>query len=324
MVDTRVSYMGLELRNPIVVSSSSLTNTPQRVMEAAQAGAGAVVLKSLFEEEILAEIRASSDDMDHTEAYDYIQQFQTDQGISRYTTLIRESVAAAPIPVIASVNAVSGSWWAEHIPAIERAGAHGLELNIALMPDDYRDTDDRTVAFYVEAVQAVRAVTKLPIAVKIGYHFTSIPALVDKLTWAGAAAVVLFNRFYQLDIDVESLELRSASPFSSQSDLALPLRWLSLLSGAATVELAASSGIHDGDDVIKAILAGANVAQVCSTLYRNGVGRVAEMVSRLEGWMNDHHFDSVAAFRGKLSRARSANPSQYERLQYIKALVGRE
>lgn len=325
MSNLSVQYLGLQLRNPLIVSSSSLTNSVEKVQQCAAAGAGAVVLKSLFEEEIEAEIHATAGDSpEHAEALDYFRGMQTAAGLTRYTTLIRDAKAAVDIPVIASINAVGRDWWVEHVVQLERAGADALELNISLMPYDYRQNDDKVMDFYIGTVQAVRKVVKLPIAVKIGPQFSSLPALVDKLHWAGAKAVVLFNRFYQLDIDIQSMALKSGSPFSTPADLSLPLRWITLLSGRYEVELAASSGVHSAEDAVKVLLAGAQAVQVCSTLYKNGMAHIGTMSNGMASWMHAHQFDSIEDFRGRLSQKRSDRPETFERLQYIRALVGRD
>jgi len=324
MADLRVTYLGLKLENPIVVSSSSLTNTAEKVLQAAEAGAGAVVLKSLFEEEIQAEIDAGSrESYEHTEAADYIRSMETDAGLKRYKSLIRASKESVKIPVIASINAVDSDWWIQHVPALEAAGADALELNISLLPGSYTKKDNDVLAYFVNTVKAVRKAVSIPISVKIGQNFSSIPAIVDALKWAGADGVVLFNRFYQLDFDIDKLEVKSGAPFTRPQDISVPLRWISLLYGHAGVEIAASSGIHDGKGVIKALLAGAQVAQVCSTVYRNGLDQIGAMRNELSAWMDEKQFKTVSDFRGKLSRKSSKSPESYERLQYIKALVGR-
>lgn len=324
MADLRVTYMGLALGSPLVVSSSSLTNTPEKVQKCAEAGAGAVVLKSLFEEEIQAEIDASEHGAEHTEAADYIREIQTGAGLKRYTDLIRGAKAASAVPVIASINAVSRNWWESHVAKLQEAGADAIELNISLMPYDYKDNEADVSEFYVKTVEAVLKRVSIPVAVKIGHHFTSIPAIVDRLKWAGARAVVLFNRFYQLDIDTDSLSLRSGSPMSTPADLAFPLRWLTMLYGKTEAELAASSGVHSGNDAVKALLAGAQVVQVCSALYKNGVDHLATMNDEITAWMDGKSYATIDQFRGKMSQKRSDRPESFERLQYIKALVGQE
>lgn len=324
MADLRVNYMGLPLSTPVVASSSGLTRTAEQVKACEDAGAGAVVLKSLFEEEIQAHIDDDSGGTEHTEALDYVRELETDAGIQAYTRTIREAKKAVSIPVITSINAVSRNWWEAHVSALAEAGADAIELNVSLMPYDYKNDEHSILDFYVHTVQSVRARITLPIAVKIGQHFTSIPALVDRLRWAGANAVVLFNRFYQLDIDVEELRLKSGSPLSDPADLALALRWITVTYGKTETELAASGGIHAGEDAIKALLAGAQVTQVCSALYRNGVEHIQTMNRDIEAWMDRHSFSTISQFRGKLSQKRSDAPETFERLQYIKALVGHD
>lgn len=316
--------MGLELANPLLVSSSSLVNTVDKVQKASDAGAGAIVLKSLFEEEIQAAIDSDMIGIDNTEAIDYVRAVETDAGLSKYRALIRDAKAAVDIPIIASINGVTPEWWIEHVPELEKAGADALELNISMMPRDYRDCGENVCQFYVDTVSAVAKRVSIPISVKIGHYFSSIPALVDRLKWAGASAVVLFNRFYQIDIDIKNMRLTSASPLSTTADLAFPLRWISKLYGRTDLEFAASSGVHSGEDVVKVLLAGAQVAQVCSALYKNGLGHLSSMRDGLAAWMDGHSFATIDQFRGKLSQKRSEKPENYERLQYIKALVGHE
>lgn len=322
MADTRVEYMGLSLENPFIVSSSSLTDSAEKVRKCAAAGAGAVVLKSLFEEEIQAEIDASAEGTEHTEAVDYIREIQTGAGLKRYTTLIKDAKAAVSIPVIASVNAVTRDWWEKHVPRLEEAGADAIELNISLMPYDYKDSEAAILDFYIKTVETVCKKVNIPVAVKIGHYFTSIPAVVDALKWAGAKAVVLFNRFYQLDIDVDHLRLKSGSPMSTQADLAYPLRWITMLYGKTEAELAASSGVHVGTDAVKVLLAGAQAVQVCSALYKKGYEHLGTLNTELVSWMEKQNFPAISSFRGKLSQKRSDKPETFERLQYIQALVG--
>jgi dihydroorotate dehydrogenase (fumarate) len=322
MIDLRVQYMGLSLENPLVVASCGLTRTADQVQQWEEAGAGAVVMKSLFEEEIQAHIDEESSGTEHTEALDYIRELETSAGIQAYTKEIRNAKKQTSIPVIASINAASRDWWVDHVPAVADAGADAIELNISLMPYDYKNEEARILDFYTSTVEAVRARVGVPIAVKIGSHFTSIPALVDRLHWAGAQAVVLFNRFYQLDIDIEKLQLRSASPFSSRDDIALALRWITVTYGKTEAEFAASGGIHTGEDVVKTLLAGAQVAQVCTALYQNGENHLRGMKDEIAAWMERHSFSTIPQYRGKLSQKRSDHPETFERLQYIKALVG--
>lgn len=322
MVDIRTTYMGLPITTPFIVSSSSLTQTPEKIQQCAAAGAGAVVVKSLFEEEIEAAIQEDAGGTEHTEAEDYIRQLQTDAGITAYAHLIRRAKETVEIPVIASINAVTRNWWEQHVPSLERAGADAVELNISRLPRDYSQGEEDILTFYTETVRAVAQHVSIPIAVKVGPHFTNIPALIDSLSWAGASTVVLFNRFYQLDINLKDLTLTSGSPFSTSQDLALPLRWISLTYGRSKAELAISTGVHSGHDAVKGLLVGAQGIQVCSALYKNSVEYLQTMREDLTQWMEEHKFSTIQQFRGKLSQKRSDAPEEFERLQYIKALSG--
>lgn len=325
MSNLAIQYMGLDLETPFVVSSSSLTKSVDKIKKCEASGAGAVVLKSLFEEEIQASIDSMGQStLEHTEALDYITSTQTSTSLQQYIDLIRGARDAVSIPVIASVNAVREQWWVEHVPKLESAGADAIELNISRLPSDYRDSDEKIIDFYVRTVQQVRKIVTVPIAVKIGHYFTSIPSVVDKLAWAGADAVVLFNRFYQIDIDIKNMKLTNSSPLSSPEDIAVPLRWLTLLYGHTDLDMAASSGVHDGHGAVKAILAGATVVQLCSALYKHGIEHLTTVKEEFSEWMETHRFDSVPEMRGRLSQKHSNVPESYERLQYIKALVGQE
>jgi len=326
MADLRLTYMGLELSNPLIVASSSLTNTAARVRDCESHGAGAVVLKSLFEEQIKAQtdsLEEASWPYPHPEAYDYVRQMGMRLGQEEYLKLIEESKKAVSIPVIASLNCVSTRWWLDYARQIENSGADALELNIAITPG-LRFSAEELERLYLHIVEAVREKVKLPLAVKIGPFFSALPQMVQSLRRAGAAALVLFNRFYQLDLDTEKLSLRPGYRFSSPEEIYLPLRWIAILAGQARCDLAASTGVHDSEALIKMLLAGASAVQVCSTLKLKGLGQIRKLLRGLEAWMESHGFKTVKEFKGKMSQGASGEPELYERLQYIKSLVGIE
>jgi dihydroorotate dehydrogenase (fumarate) len=343
--------MGLELKNPLVVSSCGLTKTVHGVQQAAEAGAGAIVLKSLFEEQIAAEVQELADQSQysgHTEAHDYLHGLGRSFGPREYLQLVSDAKKAVAVPVIASVNCVTAERWTEYATKLADAGADGLELNIGFLPNDPSVDGTEVEERYTQILAAVRAAVELPVALKIGPHFSSLANLAERLgndrvagppftvgwcgpgenakevTRRGADALVLFNRFYCFDIDVDTLQLAGGNPYSTSEELHLPLRWISLLAGKISSDLAATTGVHDGQDVIKQILAGATVVQLCSTLYRNGLDQISLILDHLQDWMQEHGFACLDDFRGKLSHARSENPSAHERVQYIKALVGIE
>jgi dihydroorotate dehydrogenase (fumarate) len=327
MIDLSTTYMGLKLKNPIVVASSSLGKSVEGVTNCEKAGAGAVVLKSLFEEQIWAEIKNTgqySGALWHSEAIDYIENMGVALGPREYLELIEEAKSTVSIPVIASLNCVSPEIWVDYTKRIVNAGADAVELNISLMPSDPKRTAGDIEQLYYKIIENVRGSIDVPIAVKVGPYFTSIAHVARELFRRGASALVLFNRFYQLDIDIDKMELAPGYRFSSPYDINVPLRWISLLAGRIEIDLAASTGIHDSAGVIKQLLAGAAIVQLCSTLYLNGLDRIGEVLDGLKSWMEHNGFDSIEQFRGKMSQSESDNPELYERLQYAKALVGIE
>ncbi|UCF30485.1 MAG: dihydroorotate dehydrogenase-like protein [bacterium] len=325
MADLSVTYMGLPLKNPIVVGSSSLTKSLDGVRRCEDAGAGAIVLKSLFEEQIEGEIRQAEREAspyEHPEAFDYVRQTALHLSEDKYLRLIEDAKAAVSIPVIASLNCVSPEWWTTYASKIAKAGADAIEVNIAIMPSDLKHSAKEIEAIYARIIEGIRRRVQLPIAVKIGPYFTALPQTARSLSSAGATALVLFNRFYQLDIDIEKMHLTHGYHFSSPHEIHVPLRWIAILSALVGCELAASTGIHDGAGVIKQLLAGARVVQVCSVLYQEGLGRVGGMLSEISDWMDRHGFTVMDEFRGRMSMELSDQPEFYERLQYIRIFSG--
>jgi dihydroorotate dehydrogenase (fumarate) len=327
MADLSVTYMGLKLANPLIVSSSSLTNTVAKVKRCEDSGAGAVVLKSLFEEQIEAqteEIEEESWPYPHPEAFDYVRQMGMRLGQDDYLKLISEAKKSVSIPVIASLNCISPKWWGNYAREIARAGADAIELNIAILPVDPQRSAEDVERTYVRIIEGIRRRVEIPVAAKIGPYFTALPQLARQLSDAGVAALVLFNRFYQMDIDIEKLSLVPGYHLSSPDEIHLPLRWVAVLSGQVGCDIAASTGIHDGTGIIKQLLAGARAVQVCSHLYQKGMDSIGVMLDQLREWMERHHHDKIADFNGKMCMESSEKPEYYERLQYIKVLVGLE
>jgi dihydroorotate dehydrogenase (fumarate) len=327
MVDLSTSYMGLTIRNPLIVAASSLTGSAAKVKRCEDAGAGAVVLKSLFEEQIEAQTSQMEEEAwpyAHSEAYDYVRQMGLRLSQAEYLKMIAEAKASVSIPVIASLNCVSPTAWTRFAGKIAEAGADALELNIALLASDFDRSAEEIQSAHVKIVQAIRAQVALPIAVKLGPYFTSLPQTALALRRAGASALVLFNRFYQLDFDIERLALTPGYHLSSPDEIYLPLRWIAILSSQVGCELAASTGVHDGAGVIKQLLAGARAVQLCSTLFLKGIERIKIMLEELAAWMDRHGYRNIEEFRGKMCQEASGNPALYERLQYIKVFVGLE
>jgi dihydroorotate dehydrogenase (fumarate) len=324
--DLSVSYMGLKLRNPLIVASSSLTGTLAKLKRCEEAGAGAVVLKSLFEEqiEVQTEQLEREGDYAHPEAADYLRQVGLRLNQDQYLKLVSEAKAGLGIPVIASLNGVSPRGWTAYAAKLAKAGADAIELNIALLASDFERGAADIEGTYLKIVESICRQVKLPVAVKLGLYFTSLPQTALALRRAGASALVLFNRFYQLDFDIERLALTPGYHLSSPDEIHQSLRWIALLSAELGCDLSASTGVHDGAGVVKQLLAGAKTVQLCSALFLKGMGRLEECLKELEGWMQRHSFAAIEDFRGKMSQESSADPQLYERLQYIKVYVGLE
>ena len=324
MIDLKTQYAGLTLRNPIIVGSSGLTNNAERNKEFEKAGAGAIVLKSLFEEQIEAQSDALMQDQDYPEAMDYIRGYVKANQINDYLNLIRESKQLCTIPIIASVNCYKADAWKDFARQIEEAGADALELNVFFMETDLQRVTD-VEQLYARIIRDVKKSVSIPVIIKLGKNFSNIPALVHTLKVNGADAVTMFNRFYQPDIDINSLQIVSGNVFSSHSDLSETLRWTAIVSGKVPgIDISCSTGVHDWEDVIKCLLAGASTVQMCSALYTHGGEIIAQILTCIEEWMHQVHYESVSQFRGKLSYANIPNPSLYERSQFMKYFANRD
>ena len=324
MIDLKTQYAGLTLRNPIIVGSSGLTNNAERNKEFEKAGAGAIVLKSLFEEQIEAQSDALMQDQDYPEAMDYIRGYVKANQINDYLNLIRESKQLCTIPIIASVNCYKADAWTDFARQIEEAGADALELNVFFMETDLQRVTD-VEQLYARIIRDVKESVSIPVIIKLGKNFSNIPALVHTLKVNGADAVTMFNRFYQPDIDINSLQIVSGNVFSSHSDLSETLRWTAIVSGKVPgIDISCSTGVHDWEDVIKCLLAGASTVQMCSALYTHGGEIIAQILTCIEEWMHQVHYESVSQFRGKLSYANIPNPSLYERSQFMKYFANRD
>lgn len=326
-MDLTTRYLGLVLSNPVIVASCSLTNSVDGVRACADAGAGAVVLKSLFEEQIKADVKKLERDIwisGHPEAVDYVRNVGLALGPREYLNLIEQAKRAVTIPVIASLNCVSPGQWPDYAKKICTAGADALELNISVMPVEPHRSSEEIENVYFRIVEEVKKRVDLPIAVKVGPYFTSTARMATELCRRGAAALVFFNRFYQPDINIDKMNLVAGYRFSSPEEMNVSLRWIALLAGRIQCDFAASTGVHDGVGVLKHLLAGANAVQVCSTLYVNGVQHIEKILTQIKEWMAQHKIASLGEIQGKLSQCESDRPELYERMQYIKALVGIE
>lgn len=319
MLKLETNYLGLTLKSPLIVSSSGLTNSVEKIVKYEALGAGAVVLKSLFEEQINFESGIYVEEGLSPEAHDYITAYSQSNAIEEYLRLIENAKKAVNIPVIASINCRSVSKWISFAKDIQDAGADALELNVFFVASDKEQTSEQYENLYNDMIVKVKQVTSLPLAVKLGYHFTNLPRIVNNLYVRGAKGVVLFNRFYEPDIDIENLKITSSGVFSSPADIRQSLRWVGIISDKVEkIDVAASTGIHSGEAVIKQILAGAKAVQICSVLYKNGDEQLRVILDELENWMNKKGYKSLDAFRGKLNCSSIPDPSLYERSQFMK------
>ena len=328
MADLRTNYMGIELKNPIIVGSSGLTNSVEKIKEIEKAGAGAVVVKSLFEEQIRMQINKSmtNHDLDnyYPEAQDYISNYTKEHDVADYLELIRQAKANVSIPVIASINCVSSFEWTSFASKIEQAGADALELNIFILPSDPQNSGADNEQAYFDIVIAVLKEIKIPVALKISYYFTGLAKTALKLSWTGIKGMVLFNRFFSPDIDIDKFEVTASNVFSTSSEISISLRWVAMLSDRLHCDIAASTGIHDGSGVVKQLLAGAKAVQIASTLYKNGLDVIPDMLKFLEDWMDKHGFKTTGDFIGKMSFKKADNPAAYDRVQFMKHFAGIE
>ncbi len=322
MADLTTRYMGLELKSPVIVGSSSLTGTIEKNRHLAKMGAGALVLKSLFEEQITMESQSYQQNNDlitnRPEWDDYIANYVKQNNLDHVLTLLDQTKKEVDIPVIASINCVTPSVWVSFAKKLEAAGADAIELNMFVLPMDVHVKADEIESLYLETANQVKSEINIPVSMKLGCYFSGLSYFMRKLSRTGLRGLVFFNRFYKPDFDLDKLTIKSADVFSSPDELHNVLRWVGLLSGELECDLAASTGIHDGDGVIKAILAGANAVEVASTLYKNGSDYLKTILQRVSSWMDEKGFAGIEDFRGKMSYAQADEPIVYERAQFMK------
>lgn len=319
MASLNTSYLGLSLSSPLIISSSGLTNNTDKIRKFEELGAGAVVLKSLFEEQITFESGKLVEDGLSPEAHDYITRYSRANALEEYLKLIEGSRKAVKMPVIASINCMSANEWVSFARDIENAGADALELNIFFLASDAGASSEKTENLYYDIIHKIKSVTRLPVAVKLGSQFTNIVNVVNNLYMRGARGVVLFNRFYEPDIDLEKMELTTSGVFSSPSDIRNSLRWTAIISDKVQkIDVAASTGIHDGKAAIKQILAGAKAVQACSVFYEKGNDQVRIINAEIGSWMDKKGMRSIEEFRGRLNYGNIPNPAVYERSQFMK------
>jgi dihydroorotate dehydrogenase (fumarate) len=314
-----VKYLGLELKSPLIVSSSRLTSTLDYLKAAEDSGAGAVVLKSLFEEQINQYIHTMKPSHSYPEADDYTSFYIKSHSVDEYLTLIRKAKEMTSLPVIPSINCFTSEGWTDFAKNIQDAGADALEINVFLLPTDRKKPAADSEKVYLDLIEKLKKTITIPIAIKIGYRFSNILYMVDQFYMRKVEGVVMFNRFYEPDIDINSLEIIPASIFSTESERRLVLRWIAMASAQdIKIDISASTGVHSGADAIRYLLAGANSVQVCSVLYDKGIPFLKEMNSQIETWMDKNGFNSINEFRGRLNYRNYKKPMVFERTQFMK------
>ena len=326
MPDLTTKYLKLKLKNPIIVGSSGLTKSADKLKACEDAGAGAVVLKSLFEEALSQQdngIDATA--AFHTEVYEYLRaEIGMQHGPRDYCDIIEKAKRQVKIPVIASINCVSARWWPSFAQQIEAAGADALELNVFTTATDVSQDSAEIEKIYFDIIETVKAKIRIPVALKIGMYFTALPHFAVQLDRHGVDGLILFNRFTEPDIDIEKIKLQTTFSFSKKEDLHRPLRWIALLSGKVGCDLCATTGIQSGADVIKMLLAGASAVQLASVLYKNGLEVIPKMLSEIEDWMARHQFARPDDFIGKLNFKQTTAPDMYLRAQFMEKIRGVE
>ncbi|MCB0657597.1 MAG: dihydroorotate dehydrogenase-like protein [Saprospiraceae bacterium] len=327
-MDLTSHYMGLTLRSPLVVSACTLSEDISNIKKMEDFGAGAVVLFSLFEEQIQKEQRLFDKAMQATtnifaEALDFFPDVdEYHVGASQYLEHVRRAKEVVNIPIIASLNAITHSGWIDYARQMEEAGADGLEINVYYIPADLRLTAEMVEQRYLDIVKTVKSNISIPVAIKLNPYFSSIAHMAQRLHEEGADALVLFNRFYQPDFDINRLQVLPNLEFSVAHEIRLPLLWIAIIYGRIPVSLAATTGVQSAEEVIKYLLAGADITMTASALYKHGLGHLLTMRKNLELWMDRMNFSSVTSFRGAMSQQHISDPTAYERANYIRILEG--
>lgn len=325
MANLKVNFVGLELKSPIIAGSCGLTSDIVKLQEMERGGVGAVVLKSVFEEQIMQEASQSISDAGYPEEEDYVRNYVRAHTLNQYIGLIKAAKSTLKIPVIASINCVRDGEWVDFACQLQNAGADAIELNAFILPlDEFAESTD-VENMYFNIVKHVKSQIKIPVIMKLSHYFTNLPAFISKLKAYGADAVTLFNRFYEPDINIENETVGAASVFSMPTDLRTTLRWTGILAGKdPLLQISASTGVHSGEAVVKLLLAGATTVQVCSEMYESGISSLAVMNRFLSSWMVDKSYQTIEDFRRKLSYAEVDNASRYERAQFMKYFSSRE
>jgi dihydroorotate dehydrogenase (fumarate) len=323
MANLSTQYLGLSLSSPIIASSSGFTSTVKDIVELERNGAGAVVLKSLFEEEIVMEMekqmgRMFANSYLYPETMEFYENENTEDTLTNYLGLIGECKQQVKMPIIASINCVTANNWPSFARSLQDAGADALELNVFILPSNLDASSAENEQLLFDVVRNVKKEVSIPVSIKMSHYFSSLGATVSKLSEAGADGIVLFNRFYTPDIDLDVLDVISSNVFSHPNEFHTTLQWMGLLGGRIKSDLSASTGVHDSQTALKMLLAGAQTVQVASCLYKNGIPYLSELIKGMHEWMDEKGFANIDDVRGMLSQNQVANPAGYERLQFMK------
>lgn len=321
MANISTRFFGLDLKSPVIAASSSMTGHLDQIIKLAEAGAGAIVLKSIFEEEIFSELQLElslrtelNSDPEYLDYFDYVIKEDT---LRKYLHMIADVKANTKVPVVASINCVSSSEWTLFARKIEEAGADALELNMFVTPSDTTKSSENGESFYFETIQKVLQVVKIPVTVKISHYFSNLAGMVKKMSETGIAGVTIFNRFYNPDVDIESETVVVADVLSTPHDYLLPLKWTGILSGQIQVDLSATSGIHSAETAIKFLLTGASAVQIASVIYHEGPSAITRMNQGISDWMDRKGYKSIADFKGSLSQ-KTSSAQAWERTQFMR------
>ena len=319
MSNISTHYLGLELTGPVIAGSSNFTSNVKSIVEAESAGAAAVVLKSLFEEQILAQSYESAPESGYPEAGDYLAWYTRNNSVDNYLDLISTARKSVRIPVIASINCYSGEGWTDFARKVESAGADALEINLFNLPVDMHQTSMQTEKVYFDLIASLRKIVKIPISVKLSNRFSNILNVAYQVHNYGASGIVMFSRYYEPDFDINTLKVTAAPVLSNPVEKRYVLRWIGMVSALGLdMDISATTGVHTGEDAIKYLLAGANTVQVCSALYKKGYSVITDINNTVRRWMDDKEYSSIRQFRGLLNYKNIENPSVFERSQFMK------
>jgi dihydroorotate dehydrogenase (fumarate) len=323
MPNLTTNYLGIDLKNPIIVASSGLTDSVEKIKELEAHGAGAVVLKSLFEEEIVMEMEEQMHAMTnrpyiYPETFDYMEEDPQEDSVRKYLRLIEEAKAAVSIPVIASINCVSAQKWTYFSREIEKAGADALEINLFVLPTDLNRSGEDNEQIYYDVLKTVKEQVAIPVALKISPYHSNLANTINKLAELDADGIVMFNRFYSPDFDIDNLSVTSGQVLSHSDDYKNSLRWIGIMSDRVKCSMAGTTGIHTSESIIKHLLAGADAVQIASILYKQGPEYIDILTKEIFSWMEDHGFENIRDFKGKMCQSKSGDPAAFERVQFMK------